>query len=303
MATRITDQPIRRPFGEDNSTVVLAEATVTGGYVGFIKRRGYNEVLVHVRDSTLGLRMAMGVPVIHAYFFDASLTGAARWLDYGHAWDPKNNDLMDGMKTATKVTPAMTSSDYIYLATQEPLSGWHFKGPITAAQTSASIANVDVSTSASGWTNHAAGNVTDSTETPAGDIFGSDGEISLDVVSNTREATPDWVPAKLLDLVGSDALDLPNITAQDKLAREQPYYWARIAVNNTTTAITFSGIMGCDSLLSHSTTKGSVASSAVYLVEATSYTFDVGDTVGGVMFCSQDADANGIPDVSWFYRE
>ena len=300
MPVIITDQPIRRPFGEDNTTSVLAEATTTGGYVGFIKRRGYNEVLIRPNGGTLGVRMAMGIPIQHAYFFDASLSGALRWLDYGHAFDPNNNDLMDGMKTGTKVTPAMTSSDFIYLAMDEPGSGFHFKGPITAAQTSASVANVDVSTSKDGWTNHAAGNVTDTTETPAGDVFGSDGEISLDVVPGVG-ITPDWVPAKLVDLVGSDALDIPT-TPQGVLARDTPYYWARIAVNNTTTAITFSGIMGCDTLLDHSTTKGSNASSAAYLVEQQSYTFDVGDSIGGLLFCSQDTDATTTMDISWMYR-
>lgn len=301
MATKITDQPIRKPFGEPFVSLVNEATVADGGYRGFPKRYGYNEVLVIAVGGTLGARIAFGIPIEHAYFFDASLTGALRWLDYGHARDPKNNDLMDGMKTATKTTPAMTSSDYLYFATNEFLSGYHLE-VTDDGQTNASVVNVDVSTSQSAWTNHAAGGVTDTMEKPSGDAFASTGEISLDILPNGLNATPEWVPARLLDLVGSDALDLPNITSQDKLVREQPYYWARLAVNNTLTAFVISSIMGCDMLLAHSTTKGDIASSALYMEKDVSYTFDVDDSMGGVMFCSIDA-GTPITHCSWLYRD
>lgn len=276
MARYSDSVPIGRNYGQQ----ITLKAS-GGEFVSLNKPRGYDVVLFETDGGTQGARVSLGPRIRYVYHYDASLTGTARWVLLASSDSNTATDyaMFDALQTATRITTAMVTADYLYIATDNRVKGYFFD--LGTKNSNNQTMTFEYSNTA-GFTATA---ITDGTN--ATGTMREDGDFVIDAVP----AEGVWTPQSLQDL-NPDGTFFPT----DDNARNKKFFWGRLDAGGTLSDFVIEQLMAIDPLASNT---GTAAGAGQFAKEDGEYSY-----VAGFVSLSAISIDSGVPklNVSWFMR-
>ena len=280
----VADDPIK----DEVADIDLVVKTSGGVLVRAVNRRfGFNQILV---EGAAELRMGYGPVIKSIYFFDASLTGAARWNDLINrgngekALIDRNTSATTGVAlypgSALDTGAALNSwatADFLYIRFASPAGGVCID--MVTTNSTASVVAGSYSTS-SGFT--ALVTLVDNTISGGAMLGTSAATATVTGEAITWAPQQNWVKRNLQQLLGDS--DAPN----------EEGYWVRLAAGtalDSTVSLTQIVALAPQAASATSIRRGRRKATTEYVI-----TLD--DEVGGLEFMAV-AGADTTIDISW----